>query len=84
MSGLAPGEWVIERSERRSEAKLNGTALCVLANNGQEQKMFHRVFKRAWGGGGEPEGRVLVAELNGVRLYVKGDQMIMTTEDLYF
>jgi hypothetical protein len=85
-SDLAPGEWAIERDEKRSRASLNGTTLYVSASDDDEQLVFHRVYKR-WPGGST--GRVLVGELDGVRLYVKDDgrgqqHLILTKEDLYF
>lgn len=52
----------------------------------------HGIFTRNWikmpvGENGERReirGRVVVAELDGVRVYVKGNQIIMTKQDLYF
>ena len=54
-----------------------------------ETKVFMRNFiKLAMGTGGDPNRggrhRVLVGELDGVRVYVIGAKVILTKQDLYF
>lgn len=45
-------------------------------------KMFQRRAIRGVGSGEPVYDTCLVAELNGVRCYVKGNQIIMSTQDL--
>jgi hypothetical protein len=49
-----------------------------------ESKIFHRnAIKKHLGTGETVHLRALVAELNGVRLYLVGNHLVMTTQDLY-
>ena len=54
-----------------------------------ETRVFHRnAIKFAVGEGGDPNRggsyRMLVGELDGVRVYVMGNKVILTKQDIYF
>lgn len=60
----------------------DGTSLSVLPDG--NQKIFFRCGIKKHLQSGETEHiRWLVGELNGVRCYVQGDNVILTTQDLY-
>lgn len=49
-----------------------------------ESQIFHRnAIKKHMGTGETTHQRALVAELNGVRLYLVGNHLVLTTQDLY-
>lgn len=57
-------------------------AITVLPDG--ESKMFHRnAIKKNSATGETVHLRALVAELNGVRVYIMDGHMIITTQDLY-
>ncbi|MDE3036956.1 MAG: hypothetical protein KGJ21_00665 [Pseudomonadota bacterium] len=57
-------------------------AITVLPDG--ESKMFHRnAIKKNSASGEAVHLRALVAELNGVRVYIMDGHMIITTQDLY-
>lgn len=49
-----------------------------------ESQIFHRnAIKKNTATGETTHLRALVAELNGVRIYLLGDHIVLTTQDLY-
>jgi hypothetical protein len=49
-----------------------------------ESQMFHRnAIKKNTATGETAHLRALVAELNGVRMYLLGNHIVLTTQDLY-
>ena len=56
--------------------------ITIIPQDGEESKAFHRNGIKLEPGG-ERRTRWFVAELDGVRLYVNGDSIIMTKKDMY-
>lgn len=56
---------------------------CVSVLPDGEVKLFMRNAIKFRPNGNKEHLRMLVAELDGVRVYVKGDQVIVTKQDLY-
>ncbi len=57
-------------------------AITVLPDG--ESRLFHRnAIKKNTQTGETTHHRALVAELNGIRLYVIGGHLVLTTQDLY-
>ena len=84
---LDPGEFLVDRDESGNITASDGLrTVTVAVENGEDTSYFHRVaIHKAMGPQGrEGVERVFVAELDGVRLYVNGDSMILTKRDLYF
>ncbi len=49
-----------------------------------ESQIFHRnAIKKNTGTGETTHLRALVAELNGVRMYLLGNHIVLTTQDMY-
>ena len=49
-----------------------------------KSKLFHRnAIKKNTSTGETTHSRALVAELNGVRMYVLGSHIVLTTQDMY-
>lgn len=57
------------------------TQLTILPDG--DTKLFNRRFIEGVGGGNPTFDSCLVGELNGVRVYLHGNSIVMTTQDLY-
>lgn len=90
MDHLEPGEFHLHQDDDGYLARRRVNAddpdrlyrIRVRTKDKTAGRIFHRVARSVT----DPtkSRRVLVAELNGVRLYVEGDNFVLTTEDLYF
>lgn len=73
-------DWV-EDEEGNKHSLLPGLEMVVL--NDGENKLFYRNFiKLKIGAGVSSQTRWVVGELNGVRAYYNGSDLILTTRDL--
>ncbi len=71
-----------EEADGAKHAVAPDMAVTVLPDG--ESRIFHRnAIKKHMGTGETVHLRALVAELNGVRLYLVGNHLVMTTQDLY-
>lgn len=71
-----------EEADGAKHAVAPDMAVTVLPDG--ESRMFHRnAIKKRMDTGETVHLRALVAELNGVRLYLVGNHLVLTTQDLY-
>jgi len=63
--------------------QVDGDGVKLLVMNDGQAKAFSRVGLRVGVRGPESAVRWLVGELNGVRVYVSPEAVILTTQDLY-
>lgn len=76
-----PNNYVLNEDEDGNKHAVNPMNTVTVLNDG-EIKMFQRRAIKNVGSGESTFETCLVGELNGVRLYVKGNSMVLTTKDL--
>jgi hypothetical protein len=64
-------------------AKLNSIAAGIQQKKITQQEAWQQVIDMVENQSKDPHERWLVGELDGVRVYINGSQVILTTQDLY-
>ncbi len=73
----------IRQDEDGSRHAVSPDLVVTILPDGESQ-MFHRnAIKKNTATGETKHLRTLVAELNGVRMYLLGNHIVLTTQDLY-